>query len=255
MRYIDLLPLMRVTCRAKGTSQVFLFLLCRVYCTFKDLSFSAGILYLPCYSSSLEIQCNSNAFFSTQKPFHYTRFDMSNSAFVGQSPATIDDRLIIRGYARTLGVAENMLDPTQVFPLYAVGSINTASDFSNNSTLVTCMGLAIALILLITGTRLGLRVFWKDLSMGYDDLVIIPAAIGALSWYNLMIALAIYGGAGKPIYEITYYELNYFYRVSLVSWPQYCTKITDIKRTSVRRPQPDNFPDHRHNDGYLHHAV
>ena len=142
---------------------------------------------------------------------------MANSALVGQPPATNDDRLIIRGYARTLDVIEDMLDPTQIFPLYAVKSMDGAGDISNNSILITCMTLAIALILLMTGTRLYLRVFWKDLSMGYDDLVIIPAAIGASSWYSLMIALAIYGGAGKHIYDITYSELDHFYRVSLVS--------------------------------------
>lgn len=140
---------------------------------------------------------------------------MSNSAFVGQPPATVEDQLIIRGYVRTLGVTENKLDPTELFPLYAAKSTDGANDVPKNSSIITCMSLAIALIFLMTGTRLCLRVFWKDLSMGYDDLVIIPAAIGALSWYSLMIALATYGGAGKPIYDITYCELNYFYRVSL----------------------------------------
>ena len=222
---------------------------------FEDLSFSAGIFYLPCYSSPLQIPCNPNAAFPTQEPFLYTQFDMSKSAFVGQPPATIDDRLIIRGYARALDVAENMSDPTQVFHLYAVKSIDGTSDVSKNPILITCMTLAIALTFLITGTRFYLRVFRKDLSIGYDDLVIIPAAIGALSWYSLMIALAIHGGAGKPIYDITYYELNYFYQVSLVSWPQERTKTTDIQRGSVRRPQPDSLPNHRHTDRHLHHAI
>ena len=167
----------------------------------------------------------------------------------------MDDRLIIRGYARTLDVAEKMLDPTQVFPLYAVQSIDGANDVSENSSMITCLSLAIALILPITGTRLCLRVFRKDLRMGYDDLVFIPAAIGALSWYSLMIAMAIYGGAGRPIYDITYRELNYFYRVSLVSWRQELIKTTNTHRNPVRRPQPDNIPDHRHTDRYLHHAV
>ena len=148
-----------------------------------------------------------------------------------------------------------MLDPTQVFPLYAVKSIDGANDVSKDSRIITCMSLAIALILLITGTRLCLRVFRKDHRMGYDDIVIIPAAIGALSWYSLMIAMAIYGGAGKPIYEITYDELDYFYRVSPVSWLQKRAKATNIHWDPVRRPQPGSFPRHRHIDRYLHHAV
>ena len=143
---------------------------------------------------------------------------MPNSAFVGQPPATFEDGLIIRGYARRLGVTENMPDPTQVFPLPPDKSLDGAEDVSINSTIITCMSLAMALILLITVTRLCLRVLWKDLRIGYDDLVIIPAAIGALSWYTLIIAMVIYGGAGKNVHNITYHELDYFYRVSLVTW-------------------------------------
>ena len=179
---------------------------------------------------------------------------MSKSAFVGQQPATINDGLIIRGYARTLDVAD-MLDPTQVFQLPAVKGLDGANDDSMKASIITCMSLAIALVLLMTGTRLCLRVFWKDLRMGYDDFVIIPAAIGALSWYSLMIAIAIYGGAGKPIYDVTYYEFNYFYRVSLVSWRQEPAKTTNVHRNPVRSPQPDNLPHHRHTDRYLYYAV
>ena len=143
---------------------------------------------------------------------------MPNSAFVGQPPATFEDGLIIRGYARRLGLTVNMPDSTQVFPLPPDKSLDGAKDDSMSSTIITCMSLAIALILLIIGTRLFLRVLWKDLRIGCDDLVIIPAAIGALSWYSLIITRAIYGGAGKHIHNITYHELDYFYRVSLVTW-------------------------------------
>ena len=142
---------------------------------------------------------------------------MSNSAFVGQPPATIEDRLIIRGYARRFGLTENLSDLTQVFLLPPNKSLDGAKDVSIPSAIITCMSLAIALILLITGTRLCLRVVRKDLRIGYDDLVIIPAAIGALSWYSLMIAMVIYGGAGKHICDITYHELDYFYQVSSVT--------------------------------------
>lgn len=180
---------------------------------------------------------------------------MSNSAFVGQPPATFEDRLIIRGYARRLGVTENMSDPTQIFPLPPDRSLDGAKDVSINSIIITCMSLAIALILLITGTRLCLRVFWKDLRIGYDDLVIIPAAIGALSWYSLMIAMVIYGGVGKHICVITYHELDYFYRVSLVTWRQEPSKTTNMHRDPVCGSQPNDLPHHCHTNSHLHHAV
>ena len=143
---------------------------------------------------------------------------MFNSALVGQPPATFEDRLIIRGYARRHGITENMSDPTQVFPLPPGKSLDCGKAVSINPTTITCMSLAIALILLMTGTRLCLRVCRKDLRIGYDDLVIIPATIGALSWYSLIITMTIYGGAGKHICDITYLELDYFYQVSPVTW-------------------------------------
>ena len=180
---------------------------------------------------------------------------MSNSAFVGQPPTTFEDRLIIRGYARRLGVTENMSDPTQVFPLPPGKSLDCGKAVSINPTTITCLSLAMALILLMTGTRLCLRGFWKNLRIGYDDLVIIPAAIGALSWYSLMIAMTIYGGAGKHIRDITYHELDYFYRVSLVTWRQEPSKTTNIHRNLVCGSQPNDLPHHRHTDSYLHYAV
>ena len=53
--------------------------------------------------------------------------------------------------------------------------------------------------------------------MGCDDFVIIPAVIGAVAWFGMMIAMAVVGGAGKHVKDITYSELNDFYRVGLAS--------------------------------------
>ena len=142
---------------------------------------------------------------------------MSNSALVGQAPVTTDDELIIRGYARTLGMIDNVLDPSQIFRLSIVNSSqHGAKKNFQNASIAASMSLAIALIVLITGTRLGLRVFQKDLSISYDDFVIVPAAIVSVAWFSITIAMLLYGDTSQHIYDVTYSELNAFYRVRLV---------------------------------------
>ncbi len=69
------------------------------------------------------------------------------------------------------------------------------------------------LVILITGARLGLRYFRRDLKFGYDDWVIVPAALAAAAWMALAIGMVVYGGAGKHIYDLTYEEANWFYSV------------------------------------------
>ena len=74
--------------------------------------------------------------------------------------------------------------------------------------------MVIFLVLLITGTQLSLRYFRKDLKIGYDDYVIIPAALGVVSWFSLAIVIVVKGGAGQHIYDIIYMEVYWFYKVS-----------------------------------------
>ena len=137
---------------------------------------------------------------------------MSSSAFVGQQPASNDDQLIIRGYARTLGIRDDMMEFSQAFPPFVNRQPSSTSYGLSN---IASMAVAIALVVLITGTRLCLRIFRKNLSVGCDDCVIIPAVIGAVAWFGMMIVVAVVGGAGKHVKDVTYSELNDFYRVRL----------------------------------------
>ena len=79
--------------------------------------------------------------------------------------------------------------------------------------MIASTSVAIALVILITGTRLGLRVFRKDLKVGLDDFVIVPAALATVAYMALAIGSVVYGGAGKHIYDMTYQELDWFYEV------------------------------------------
>lgn len=79
--------------------------------------------------------------------------------------------------------------------------------------MIASTSVAMALVILITGTRLGLRFFRKDLKVGYDDFAIIPAALATVAYMAIAIASVVYGGAGKHVYDMTYEELDWFYEV------------------------------------------
>lgn len=79
--------------------------------------------------------------------------------------------------------------------------------------MIASMAVAMALVILITGARLGLRYFRRDLKVGYDDFVIVPAALATVAYMAVAIGQVVYGGAGKHVYDMTYQELNWFYEV------------------------------------------
>ena len=72
------------------------------------------------------------------------------------------------------------------------------------------------LVVVIAGARLGLRYFRRDLKLGYDDWVIVPAALAVVAYMGIVIAMVMYGGAGKHIYDMTYQEAYWFYRVGFI---------------------------------------
>ncbi len=79
--------------------------------------------------------------------------------------------------------------------------------------MIASTSVAMALVILITGARLGLRYFRRDLKVGYDDWVIVPAALATIAYMAIAIGMVVYGGAGKHIYDMTYEEADWFYSV------------------------------------------
>ena len=64
---------------------------------------------------------------------------------------------------------------------------------------------ALALIILITGTRLWVRASRN--SIGADDWVIIPGALGCVAYHALDIGSNTVGCVGKHVYDCTYREI------------------------------------------------
>ena len=79
------------------------------------------------------------------------------------------------------------------------------------------------LMVLITITRLLLRLCKKELRWGLDDWTIGVALGLAMGYCGLRIELTRYGGAGKHTYDATYAEYEEFFAVSqLLSYSHCC---------------------------------
>ena len=136
----------------------------------------------------------------------------SGSALFGQPPNNQDDWFIIRGFARSVGIPDAALNPSHGFPSPVQRPPNVPYA-PRGPSMIASTSVAMALVILITGARLGLRYFRRDLKVGYDDFVIIPAALATVTYMAIAIASVVYGGAGKHVYDMTYQEINWFYEV------------------------------------------
>lgn len=139
---------------------------------------------------------------------------MSGSALFGQPPNNQDDWFIIRGFATWVGIPDEMLDPSKGFPSPVQRPPNSHYA-SRGPGIIASAAVTIFLVVLITGTRLGLRFLRRDLTVGYDDYFIIPAALLTIALVAIVISLVTHGGAGKHLYDITYQELNWLSEVTI----------------------------------------
>ncbi|KAH7348512.1 hypothetical protein BKA65DRAFT_584245 [Rhexocercosporidium sp. MPI-PUGE-AT-0058] len=95
--------------------------------------------------------------------------------------------------------------------------------------ILASMSIALATMVIITGLRLGVRVFRRGLMVGMDDFFIIPGVLLAICWPTLQMCAVIYGGAGKHMYDLTYEEYTSFKRFSNLSKPIFFVAVGMIK--------------------------
>lgn len=161
---------------------------------------------------------------------------MSDSALVGQPPNTQEDYDVVVGFARVAGIPEQMFDPSKGFPmpLERPATDHYPSDYPDRAPrIIAAMSVAIVLAAAITGTRLGLRIFRKDLRFGWDDAVIVPAVTCVISWLGIVIGMGNHGGLGKHYYDVTYDEVYWFFRLSGVDQIVFYVAVSLIKISIV----------------------
>lgn len=156
---------------------------------------------------------------------------MTGSALYGQPPNSERDYKIVRGLLYAYGFPEST-DPGLGVPTRQHAPPGYRFE-TRGPGVIGGLIVAILLSFLITGTRLLLRGFRKDLRWGLDDWVIIPAVVGlsldhfllfssrliicvqlgTMSWMGCQIAMVTHGGVGKHIWDVSYEELYWFFRV------------------------------------------
>lgn len=127
---------------------------------------------------------------------------MLDSALLGQQPTSDNDNLVYKG----------LLETSPLF-FHGLSKISHVSHHSRAPSMIIGTSFAIAFAIIITCSRLWIRMF-RSRAFGADDIVIIPAAIGCVAYLALVIASERAGCLGKHIYDCTYKELGWFYEVS-----------------------------------------
>lgn len=150
---------------------------------------------------------------------------MAGSALIGQPPNNEDDWFIIRGLARRRNIPDAKFDPSKGYP-WPVKRPPNPEYTSRGPGMLASMSVAIFLVVLITGSRIGLRIFRRDLKVGIDDYVVVPAALLTIAFLATAMSEVTHGGAGNHIYDLTYQELNYFLKVTIPT-PVSSISVTD----------------------------
>ncbi|MCJ1465364.1 hypothetical protein MMC07_003982 [Pseudocyphellaria aurata] len=138
---------------------------------------------------------------------------MTTSAPFGSPPATDDDLWIVKGLIRLFRIPPGKLDPAEGFHLGVHPPPNYKFQ-SRGPGLIVSAVIVIVLITLITGGRLALRWRRRDLRWGPDDWMIIPAAMGSILWMALTIPAVTRGGVGKHLWDVTYVEFFWYFKIA-----------------------------------------
>ncbi|KAL8967285.1 MAG: hypothetical protein Q9183_002994 [Haloplaca sp. 2 TL-2023] len=133
---------------------------------------------------------------------------MSQSALYGRPPATDDDFWIVKAMLFQMGLVD--ADPSKGLPLK---QFPPPTNESKTGTIIAGVTISIFLVLSITTTRLVARKLISTSSLGWDDALIVPAALAVISWFGIVGAMVTYGGAGRHLFDLTYMEYYWFARL------------------------------------------
>ena len=95
---------------------------------------------------------------------------------MGHVPNNQKDFWIVRGFARHTHIPDNKLEAKQGFPMKFKPPLGYHYE-TRAPGIIAAMSVTIVLVTIITGTRLCLRYFRRDLKWGWDDWMIIPGVV------------------------------------------------------------------------------
>ncbi|KAL8836300.1 MAG: hypothetical protein Q9170_002973 [Blastenia crenularia] len=153
------------------------------------------------------------------------------SAIVGQSPLTADDKLIVHGWQVLFDMGK--MDPSKGLRV-AIKPPSPGQPHDSDATSIA-VGCAISMVLmtLFTGTRLVLRATNRNLVWGWDDWAIIVATLLAMCTPIFYCYKLENAGAGKHVYDVTYWELANHQMMSVPGFALFYIAIAFIKISIV----------------------
>ena len=143
---------------------------------------------------------------------------MPESALLGQKPASHFDALVVEGFWRFAYSVDHKIGPQELKPHPPMIPIKRPANAKNESRAYETYGASgalLALTILITGTRLILRLTRKELRWGPDDWAVIVGAAFIIAYAAESISTCTHGGGGKHMWDVTHKEFDYWAVVCL----------------------------------------
>ena len=126
---------------------------------------------------------------------------MGHSADINTPPANQHDEQIVKGMLLLAGITPTASDIAQgvIIPPFRPPDYHFET---KGPGIIAGLSFCIVVIIVVTLTRLYLRLFVRSLKFGADDYLMIPALILAVAYPSLQIAMVTKGGAGKHMFDI-----------------------------------------------------
>ena len=138
---------------------------------------------------------------------------MSQSALIGDPPVSQTDSWIINGFLVSNGLPP--MDTSQGLQIPPPRPPN-APDGSRAASTIASLAVATFFVVIVTAGRVIARWKFKSSRLGWDDFFIILSCLVTVSWFGLAIAMIPLAGVGKHIYDCTYENLYWFWRIANV---------------------------------------
>lgn len=136
------------------------------------------------------------------------------AGYINTPPATALDRRIVKGillYSGLNASEEAINKGVHLTPTRPEGYVFE----TRGPGIIAGLSVSIVVITVVTGLRLCLRGLSPSLRWGIDDSLMCGALLMAIAYPALQIAMVVFGGAGKHIYDVTYVNYYYYKWVSL----------------------------------------
>ncbi|KAL5115538.1 hypothetical protein ACEQ8H_006601 [Pleosporales sp. CAS-2024a] len=136
------------------------------------------------------------------------------SAHFNTPPANERDERIAAGLLLLIGFTPNIKDPKNGVTIHPFRPTENYHFETRGPTVIAALSVCMGILTIIAFLRLGIRIFAHEIPFGADDWLIVPAYLLGMAYSALEIAMVVYGGAGKHIYDITYEE---YYRYKFLA--------------------------------------